>query len=136
MTFEHLPNPQQALANIIQALKPGGVFFISLHLFTSINGSHDIRAFTGQEDKLPLWGHLRPSTRHLIVPSSYLNQWRLPKWRELLNEMTPGAEEHLKSYEYKEKYGPLLTSELREELGDYTDEELFTIDAHYLWRKC
>ena len=69
--FEHLPNPQQALANIIRTLKPGGVFFISLHLFTSINGSHDIRAFTGQEDKTPLWGHIGQSTRHLITPSSF-----------------------------------------------------------------
>jgi len=133
--FEHLPNPRQALANIIQALKPGGVFFISLHLFTSINGSHDIRAFTGQEDKLPLWGHLRSSTRHLIEPSSYLNQWRLSEWRKLFFEIAPDADEHLNTYEYFEKYSPLLTSDLRDQLKDYTDEELFTVDAIYIYRK-
>lgn len=133
--FEHLPNPGQGLANVIRTLKPGGVFFISLHLFTSISGSHDIRSFTGQEDKLPLWGHLRQSTQHLITPSSYLNQWRLPQWRNLFFEMTPGVEEHLESYDNFEKYNPLLTNQLRDELRNYTDEELFTVDALYLWQK-
>lgn len=133
--FEHLPNPEAALEHVIQALQPGGVFYISLHLYTSNSGHHDIRAFTGKEDALPLWGHLRSSTRHLIEASSYLNEWRLSQWRELLNAKAPGFTEYLESYEHKEKYGSQMTPELRSTLSDYTDEELYTVNAIYMWKK-
>ena len=133
--FEHLPNPEAALEHVIQALQPGGVFYISLHLYTSNNGHHDIRAFTGHEDDLPLWGHLRPSTAHLIEPSSYLNKWRLSQWRELLSAKAPGFSEFLESYEHKERYGSQMTEELRRELEEYADEELYTVNAVYLWQK-
>ena len=133
--FEHLPDPVRALKNVIQALKPRGGFYIRIHIFTSINGSHDMRAFTGREDKLPLWGHLRPTTANQIFPSSYLNRWRLPQWRRLFADLAPGTREYLESYDYREKYGPLLDQNLRYELKDYTNEELFTVDAIYFWQK-
>ena len=133
--FEHLSDPQKALRNVIHALRPGGLFYISLHLYTSNSGHHDIRAFTGSEDALPLWGHLRVATRHLITPSSYLNEWRLTQWRELFFTAASGVEEVLECYEHKERYGARMTAALRQELGDYTDEELYTVDATYLWRK-
>ena len=133
--FEHLPNPQQAIDNITKLLKPGGVFYISLHLYTSNNGHHDIRAFTGDEDQLPLWAHLRPTTQQAIAPSAYLNRWRLAQWRELFTTMTPDHQEILEPFESYERFQPRVTSELREELADYTDEELYTINAVYAWRK-
>lgn len=133
--FEHLPEPDKALRNAICSLKPQGVFYISLHLYTSINGSHDIRAFAGQEENLPLWGHLRPSVADQIVPSAYLNRWRLPEWRELFKQVAPGCEEILEEHGYRDKYSRRLTTELRKELVDYTEEELFTIDAIYIWQK-
>lgn len=133
--FEHLPNPEAALTHVIEALRPGGLFYISLHLYTSNSGHHDIRAFTGKEDALPLWAHLRPSTSHLIEPSSYLNGWRLSQWRELLTAKAPGFTEYLESYEHKQKYGSQMTPELRKELSDYTDEELYTVNAIYMWKK-
>jgi SAM-dependent methyltransferase len=133
--FEHLPDPVSALQNIIRALRPGGVFYISLHLYTSIAGHHDMRAFTGNLDALPFWGHLRPDKAHLIHPSAYLNEWRLDKWRQLFSQMAPGFIEFLESYEHPEVYGPLLTGNLREELVDYSDEELLTVNAVYVWRK-
>lgn len=133
--FEHLPDPKQALENVVHLLKPGGVFYLSLHLYTSNNGHHDIRAFTGQEESLPIWGHLRESTCSQIQPSSYLNQWRLSRWRELFSSLTPGYTEFLESRDYRLKYGPQITPEIRAELGDFTDEELFTVDAIYVWQK-
>jgi SAM-dependent methyltransferase len=133
--FEHLPNPEAALEHIIEALRPGGVFYISLHLYTSNSGHHDIRAFTGKEDALPLWPHLRSSTRHLIEPSSYLNEWRLSQWRELLTAKAPGFTEYLESYEHKEKSGSQMTPELRSTLSDFTDEELYTVNVIYRWKK-
>ena len=133
--FEHLPNPQRAIANIMEMLKPGGVFYISLHLYTSNNGHHDIRAFTGDEDLLPLWAHLRPTTQAAIAPSAYLNRWRLAQWRELFAAMTPDHQEILEAFESYERFQPRVTQELRRELSEYTDEELYTINAVYAWRK-
>jgi len=71
----------------------------------------------------------------MIQPSSYLNEWRLADWRTLFNRLTPDAEEYLESYNVAEEYGSLLTPKIRSELEDYSDEELFTVDAIYLWRK-
>lgn len=133
--FEHLPNPQQAIHNILQLLKPGGVFYISLHLYTSNNGHHDIRAFTGAEDALPLWAHLRPTTQQAIAPSAYLNQWRLAQWRDLFATMAPGHQEILEEYEAYERFQPRMNQALRNELAEYRDEELYTINAVYTWRK-
>lgn len=134
--FEHLPDPRQALQNVIDALSPGGAFYISLHLYTSNNGHHDIRAFTGQEDTLPLWAHLRPSRRDEIDPSSYLNEWRLHEWRELLDELAPGHTEILEKFEHPERYGPYITPELKADMdADYSDEELLTVNIVYAWRK-
>ncbi len=133
--FEHVPDPRAAFENVIASLKPGGIFYVSLHLWTSNNGHHDIRAFTGGETELPLWAHLRPSQRNMITPSSWLNEWRLPQWRALIDEIAPGAEEYLEQYEHPESYGSQLDEALRQELNDYSDEELLTVNVVYLWKK-
>lgn len=133
--FEHLPESRAALSNLCQALRPGGVLYLSIHLYTCNNGHHDMRAFTGHEDALPLWAHLRPNTRHLVSPSAYLNEWRLAQWRDLFDELTPGYQEFLDQYEHPEVYGPLLEGQLGAELSDYSREELLTVNAVYGWRK-
>jgi SAM-dependent methyltransferase len=133
--FEHLPNPQQAVQNAIKLLKPGGIFYISLHLYTSNNGHHDIRAFTGDEENLPLWPHLRAATAQAIVPSAYLNQWQLAQWRKLFATAAPGHQEILEPFESYARFQPRMTNTLRNELAAYTDEELYTINAVYMWRK-
>ena len=133
--MEHLTDPESALRHMVRALRPGGVLFVSVHLYTCNSGHHDIRAFTGQEDALPLWSHLRSSTAHLVTPSAYLNRWRLSEWRALFSLVTPGYEEKLEDHDNRERYGPLMTSALREELREYSDEELFTVDAIYVWKK-
>lgn len=133
--FEHLVCPSKALDNIIRLLRPDGAFYICICLYTCNVGHHDIRAFTGLSDKLPLWGHLRSSTRHLIHPSAYLNTWRLSQWRGLFSEKAPNFEEFLETHGGEHHYRRLMTSDLRSELCEYTDEELFTVDALYMWMK-
>jgi SAM-dependent methyltransferase len=133
--FEHLPDPKAALINSIKALRTGGILFISLHLYTSINGHHDIRAFTGEEDNLPPWGHLRAQTAQQFKPSAYLNKWRLSQWRDLLNEVAPGFTEILETGDVPEKFGPKLNNMLRQELKAYTQEELLSVNAVYMWKK-
>jgi SAM-dependent methyltransferase len=128
--FEHLAEPKRALANVVDALKPGGAFLLDIHLWTANNGHHDLRACLGDEEALPFWSHLRDSTKHLVRPSSYLNQWRLAQWRELFAELAPGCLELLAGVRYD-----AWPTGLREELVDYSDEELLTVTAQYVWRK-
>lgn len=133
--FEHIADPKQALENVIASLKPGGIFYISLHLFTAHDGHHDIRAFTGAGDSLPLWGHLRTTHKHLLKPSAYLNEWRIAQWQNLFAEVAPGGDEYLDEYEVRERFGPRMTDDLRAELADYSDEELYTVNMVYAWQK-
>lgn len=133
--FEHLPDPARALEQVVKALRPGGVLCIGVHLFTSNTGHHDIRAFTGAGAALPPWAHLRPSTRHLVQPSSVLNGWRLQQWRETFDRLAPGFIEFKERYGEEERLRAALTPELRAQLQGYDDEELLTADAFFLWRK-
>ncbi len=130
--FEHLPDPRQALCNVLSSLRPGGLFYFSIHLFTAINGHHDIRACTGEQDQLPIWGHLRTSTRHQFQRDTYLNEWRLQQWRDLFDELAPGYQEFRQTYDTEQLHD---LSSIRNELTDYTDEELFTVDVIFLGTK-
>lgn len=131
--LEHLPDPASALRHVVSTLRPGGAFFLSIHLYTSNDGHHDIRSFTGSP--LPPWAHLRASTRDLVQPSAYLNEWRLRDWRALFDEVAPGTREYLDQYELPEVLGPLLEGDIGRELSDYDPEELLTVNAAYAWRK-
>jgi SAM-dependent methyltransferase len=132
--FEHLPRPDRALANLIGALRPGGALLIGIHLYTANNGHHDPRAFTGDDDALPPWGHLRAATAAQLRPNAQLNRLRLADWRRLFTERAPGHRETLQDYG-AERLRPLLTPALRAELAGYSEEELLTVDAFYAWRR-
>jgi SAM-dependent methyltransferase len=132
--FQHIPDVRLAVRRCVEALAPGGVLYIGVQLWTGNIGHHDIRAYTGNEDQLPLWGHLRPSRAHEVEPSAWLNELRLRDWRAAFGELCPGFTE------YQERFGEpelraKMTPELREELADYDDEELYTIDVFYRWQK-
>lgn len=133
-TFEHLPDPSAALRRLLPLLRPGGVLYVGIHLYTSISGHHDLRAFTGDGHQLPPWPHLRPSTRHLVRPSAYLNEWWLARWRALFASMTPGADEFLERYG-EEELVRRLTPELRSELAAFEHDDLFTVEVFYRWRR-
>jgi SAM-dependent methyltransferase len=132
--FEHLRDPAAAMRNIWRALRPGGVFYIGIHLYTATNGHHDFsRSHTG-DDGLPAWAHLRQSTRHLVRPSAYLNEWRVRDWRQLFAEYGT-VKEILEDYGAAADGAKLLTPELRAELHGFDEEELMTVDAFYIGKK-
>ena len=133
-TLQCIPDPKSAVRNMIAALRPGGVLYFGVHLYTYDTGHHDVRAFSQQLDKLPPWGHLRETTKHLIRPGAYLNEWRLQQWRDLLAEQAPGHTEFLDDFK-EVRQSTRMTDELREELEEFSDEELFTVDAFYRWTK-
>jgi SAM-dependent methyltransferase len=132
--FEHLPDPAAAMRNVWRSLRPGGAFYVGIHLFTANNGHHDFRHSATGDGALPLWAHLRPDTRHLVRPSAYLNRWRLDTWRRLYSDY-PAVEEYLEDYGETDRFRQALTPDLRTDLRQYQEEELFTTDAFYLGKK-
>lgn len=134
--FEHIDRPQAAVEEVARVLKPGGVCYLSLHLYTSANGHHDFRF--GDEEPLPPWAHLRPAYQDEVRPNAYLNRIRLPEWEEMFQSSMPGViffhDSHL------DQDLPKHQAALRElraggEAADYTDEELMTVNLIAMWRK-
>lgn len=131
--FQHLADPALAIDRMKAALRPGGVIYFHVHLYTSNTGHHDIRAFTGGTGDLPPWAHLRPSTHGQVTPSAWLNKWRLRDWRAMLDEHASGYEEYRETYDDVAR--PLLTPVIRTELAEFDEEELLTFELYILWRK-
>ncbi|MEN9935464.1 MAG: hypothetical protein RLZZ387_2043 [Chloroflexota bacterium] len=119
--FEHFLDVPAVLAELARILRPGGVVWAMIHLFTSPSGGHNL-SFT----ELPLrsvpegvdaWDHLRKRRLPFTVP---LNEWRAHQYREafmrhfeLLSEYCWGREGEL-----------LLTPEIEAELAGYSRDEL------------
>jgi SAM-dependent methyltransferase len=132
--FEHIDHPEAALREVERVMRPGGVAYISTHLYTSHSGQHDPKIFAqGGRLEGPLWPHLRPEHQHTVCPSTYLNRVSLKQWRVLFGRTMPGA---AFVHEWQEGLGDQLAS-LRDrgELAAYSDEELTTVNLVAIWKK-
>jgi SAM-dependent methyltransferase len=136
--FEHLPDPGAVIDETVRVLKPGGGCYISLHLYASEDGCHDLRLFSNDRAGIPYWSHLRPQHEHLIHPNAFLNKLRLPEWKRLFEEKMPGVTFQYDSH-FAETAGKLKRelADLRRqgELADYSDEELLAVNMIAIWRK-
>jgi SAM-dependent methyltransferase len=134
--FEHVAEPREALLAVMRAVRPGGVVMVSIHNYTSFNGHHDIRSFSGSSDERLLWGHLRPSSEGFVDPSAYLNEWRLHQWRELFGEVMPEHDEYIDGPADSERYEALLDGPIGDELTDtYDREELLAVNIVFSCRR-
>jgi len=133
--FEHLENPADVLREIARVIRPGGVFYCLLHLYSSYSGCHDTRILAGNIGALPLWAHLRPAHRQKVIENTYLNRLRLREWRYLLNNALPGVQVEALMDDSDPNHLAEL-AEIREngELSDYSDEELLTVTLKAVWR--
>lgn len=136
--FEHLADPETVLREAIRILRPGGLASISLHLYSSEGGCHDLRIFAGDRATIPYWAQLRPPVKNTVIESCYMNEWRLARWRVLFTTLCPGGE--LSLDRHHEPYGSQLSAELATlrangELADYSDDELLGVNYRVLWRK-
>lgn len=132
--FEHIDDPGAALREIERVLRPGGVAYVSVHLYTSHSGSHDPKVLADGAPVAPLWPHLRPHLTSTVHPNTFLNRLSLGAWRELFESVFPGVAF------VADRQDDELSDALRElraagELSEYTDEELMTVNFVAIWRK-
>lgn len=133
--FEHLPDPGRVLSEARRVLRPGGVAYISIHLYTCDNGCHDPRLYGSSRGGLPLWAHLRPAYAGLVRPNAYLNKLRLAEWTAVFDEHMPGTQ--FERHAYGEEEARAAAEQIRRggELREYADEELVTVDLAAVWKK-
>jgi SAM-dependent methyltransferase len=133
--FHHLPNPSLAIDQVVRILRPGGVAYISIHLYTSETGCLDPRIFTRNRDQVRWWPHLRPHLQHTVKANAYLNKLRLEQWRSLFSSKMPGVEVHLTPSTDAGLEAAARALHQQGELLDYSLTELLTGEFVALWKK-
>jgi len=136
--FEHLPDPGAVIDEAVRVVKPGGGCYISLHLYSSEDGCHDLRLFSNDRADIPFWPHLRPNLEHLVHPNAYLNKVRLAEWMRIFKEKMPGVKFQFDSHEPEKAAmlkAELATLRQQHVLEDYSDEELLAVNVIAIWRK-
>jgi SAM-dependent methyltransferase len=134
--FEHIADPKEVLREVARILRPGGVFYCLLHLYTSDSGCHDVRIFGDHRGNLPLWSHLREEHRQKVIENTFLNKLRLSEWRDICASVLSGANVQA----LMDDMTPNRASDLAEirkdgELTCYSDEELLTVTVKVIWQR-
>ena len=118
--FEHIENIPGVLKELNRIAKPGAIFHILIHLYPSLSGGHNLKwAFPEKEipNDVPPWDHLRENRYPTHI---YLNKFREKDYRAFFDEYTEILEWNDGPFEGTE----LLTGDIRQELIEYSDEEL------------
>jgi SAM-dependent methyltransferase len=131
--FEHIDRPRAAIEEIRRVLVPGGVAYVSIHLYTSHSGQHDPRMLLQEHPAPPYWPHLRARFRHAVSPSAYLNELRLAEWRATFEAVMPGVV--FEAERHDELRVPLRQLRSEGELAQYDDDELLTLNLIAIWQK-
>jgi ubiquinone/menaquinone biosynthesis C-methylase UbiE len=119
--FEHFLNVPAVVSEVARVLKPGGLVYARIHLFTCPSGGHNVRITEIPLLRLPMsvepWDHLRRRKLPWDVP---LNEWRQGQY----------LEEFVKHFEVLKHYCAmregehLLTLQIERELSEYSRDEL------------
>ena len=134
--FEHIPQDQLKILveHLATRLSPQGLALIRPNIFTGITGSHLLEWYAGQVDKeFPRssepWEHLR---KRRFTANTYLNEMTRADYRSLFSTCFDILEERVQFPDLGRKW---LTPELREELADWSDEEIFSNRVLFVLRR-
>jgi SAM-dependent methyltransferase len=131
---QHIPDPAVALRQMSRVLLPGGVAYASLQLYTSETGSWDPRLFGADRGDIPFWAHLRDGSQRLSG-NAFLNQLRLPEWRDVFAAQWPGCNIDTLQPE-RAQLEPIATELQRNgELTEYSLDELLTHELRVTWQR-
>lgn len=123
--FEHIP-PQILPAvceQMSMRMSRRGIAWVKPLVFTGIQGGHAVDWYTVDEGRVrdcQPWDHLR---QRKFPANTYLNQLRRADYRLLFSEWFDILEERVVQPDLGRNF---MTPEIREELSEYTDEDLFS----------
>ena len=124
--FEHIASMSQAISEVHRVLKPGGITYTRIHLFTSLSGGHNLDLRNPY--KIPPWNHLR--SKNYTAPV-YLNRLKEHEYISLFKARF----EILNIIDGLYIGKDLLTPSIRAELSDYSEEELLKMHITIVARK-
>ncbi len=119
--FEHFLDVPAVLDDLQRVLRPGGLIWAGVHLFSSPSGGHNVSFTQYPLRSLPSgsepWDHLRQQRRPFTVP---LNKWRKDQFLAAFAERF----EVLRHYCGLREGEQWLTPAIEAELAAYTRDEL------------
>jgi ubiquinone/menaquinone biosynthesis C-methylase UbiE len=119
--FEHFLDVPAVVAEVSRVLRPGGMVWVSIHLFTSPSGGHNLSFTEFPLQTMPPgvepWDHLRRRRLPFTVP---LNEWRKHQYLETFGRHF----EIIKTYCAFREGQQWLTPDVRAALAGYSEEEL------------
>jgi SAM-dependent methyltransferase len=130
--FEHFLELSEVLKEIHRTVRPGGLVWVLVHLFSSPSGGHNVSLSQVPLRTIPSgvepWDHLRQRRLPFHVP---LNQWRKNQYHSEFKKHF----EVLKDYCAMREGEHYLTPQIEDELSDYSRDELTCAAYVILGRK-
>jgi SAM-dependent methyltransferase len=134
--FEHIPRAalERLVPRMAAWLRPGGVALIRPNIFTGIVGGHllewsraSLREGERRRRSEP-WEHLR---KRRLAANTYLNELTRAQYRELFAGSFEILEERVAQPDLGRRY---LDQAARDELADWSEEELFSNQTMFVLR--